>query len=111
MFDVWVMLAFGVIGYGLERLKIPLAPLVIGLVLAPIGEEHLSAGLMQSGGSWLPLLTQPISLVLCVVAAVLYAENVYDGGTSARMAVFEVVSIFTTTGFATADFAMQNVAL
>jgi len=41
----------------------------------------------------------------CVVAGVLYAENVYDGGTSARMAVFEVVSIFTTTGFATADFA------
>ena len=72
MFDVWVMLAFGVIGYGLERIKIPLAPLVIGLVLAPIGEEHLSAGLMQSGGSWLPLVTQPISLGLCIVAALLF---------------------------------------
>lgn len=72
MFDVWVMLAFGLIGYGLERMKIPLAPLVIGLVLAPIGEEHLSAGLMQSGGSWLPLVTQPISVGLCLVAALLF---------------------------------------
>ncbi|MBO6557586.1 MAG: potassium transporter [Pseudomonadales bacterium] len=41
----------------------------------------------------------------CVVTAVLYAESVYGGGTSLRMAVFSVVSIFTTTGFATADFA------
>lgn len=73
MFDVWVMLGFGVIGYGLERLRIPLAPFVIGLVLAPIGEEHLSAGLMQSGGSWLPLISQPISASLCVLAAVLLA--------------------------------------
>ncbi len=41
----------------------------------------------------------------CVVAGVLYAESVYGGSTSIRMAVFSVVSIFTTTGFATADFA------
>ena len=40
-----------------------------------------------------------------VVAAVLYHEQVYDGGNAIRMAVFEVVSIFTTTGFATDDFA------
>ncbi len=40
-----------------------------------------------------------------VVAAVLYSEQVYGGGKAIRMAVFEVVSIFTTTGFATADFA------
>lgn len=73
MFDVWVMLAFGVIGYLLERARIPLAPLVIGLVLAPIAEEHLSAGLMQSGGSLLPLLYRPISAVLCLVAISLLA--------------------------------------
>ena len=46
-----------------------------------------------------------LGVTSCVVAAVLYAEDVYGGGTSVRMAVFEVVSIFTTTGFATADFA------
>lgn len=40
-----------------------------------------------------------------VVTAVLTAENVYTGQTAFRMALFEVVSIFTTTGFATADFS------
>lgn len=71
MFDVWVMLGFGVFGYLLERMRIPLAPLVIGFVLAPIAEEHLSAGLMQSAGSWAPLFTQPIPLILMMIAAVI----------------------------------------
>jgi putative tricarboxylic transport membrane protein len=68
MFDVWVMLGFGIIGFAMERLRIPLAPFVIGFVLAPIAEEHLSSGLMQSDGSYLPLVTRPISAVFCVIA-------------------------------------------
>ena len=39
MFDVWVMLSFGFVGWGLEKVRIPLAPFVIGLVLAPIGRR------------------------------------------------------------------------
>ena len=68
MFDVWVMLAFGLIGWALERCRVPLAPLVIGFVLAPIAEEHLTAGLMQSGGSITPMLTSPVSLIFCSMA-------------------------------------------
>lgn len=78
MFDVWVMLGFGVAGYLLERANIPLAPLVIGFVLAPIGEEHLSAGLMQSGGSWLPLVQRPIAATLCVVAAAIFSWTLWQ---------------------------------
>jgi putative tricarboxylic transport membrane protein len=55
-FDVWVMLGFGVVGFLLDRLKIPLAPFVIGFVLAGIAEENLGAGLMLSGGSYWPLV-------------------------------------------------------
>jgi putative tricarboxylic transport membrane protein len=68
MFDVWVMLAFGVVGFGMERLRIPLAPFVIGFVLAPIAEENLAAGLMASGGSLLPMFTRPISLVFVLIS-------------------------------------------
>lgn len=78
MFDVWVMLAFGVVGYLLERAAVPLAPLVIGFVLAPIGEEHLSAGLMQSGGSLMPLLQRPIAAGLCLVALALVAWTLWQ---------------------------------
>lgn len=68
MFDVWVMLSFGMVGYILERLEIPLAPFVIGFVLAPIAESSLGTGLMLHGGSYKPLLTGKISGVLVVVA-------------------------------------------
>ena len=71
IFDVWVMLGFGLLGLAMEKMKIPLAPFVIGFVLAPIAEEHLSAGLMQTGGSYWPLVTRPISLTFCVFALVL----------------------------------------
>ena len=43
--DVVVMLAFGVIGWRMEKAKLPLAAFVIGFVLAPVAEENLCAGI------------------------------------------------------------------
>ncbi|QDT44499.1 Tripartite tricarboxylate transporter TctA family protein [Gimesia alba] len=71
MFDVWVMLGFGLLGLVLERNRIPLAPFVIGFVLGPIAEENLCAGLMSSHGSWLPIITRPISLLFVAISALL----------------------------------------
>lgn len=73
MFDVWVMLAFGLVGFTMERSKIPLAPFVIGFVLGPIAEKNLCEGLMASGGSYLPLLTRPMSLVFLLISAAMLA--------------------------------------
>ena len=70
-FDVGVMLAFGVIGWWMERARIPLSAFVIGFVLAPVAEENLCAGLMASGGSYLPLLARPVSLTFLLLAAFL----------------------------------------
>ena len=71
MFDVWVMLAFGLVGYAMEKTRVPLAPFVIGFVLAPVAELNLGKGLTNSGGSYLPLVTRPISLVFVVLAVIL----------------------------------------
>ena len=49
-FDVWVMMIFGVIGFIMERAKMPLGPFVIGFVLSPIAEAQLRSGLMASEG-------------------------------------------------------------
>jgi putative tricarboxylic transport membrane protein len=68
-FDVAVMLGFGVVGYGMQRLKIPLAPFVIGFVLAPIAEKKLCEGLMLSGGSYEPLVSEPVSLIFLIISA------------------------------------------
>jgi putative tricarboxylic transport membrane protein len=76
MFDVWVMLGFGLVGYAMSALRIPLAPFVIGFVLAPLAEENLAGGLMASGGSWLPLVQRPFSLVCLLFAAVFMGATV-----------------------------------
>jgi putative tricarboxylic transport membrane protein len=70
-FDVWVMIGFGIAGFLLERWRVPLAPFVIGFVLAPLGEEAMVTALMSSGGSWLPLLTRPGSLAFLAIAGLL----------------------------------------
>jgi putative tricarboxylic transport membrane protein len=71
MFDVGVVLAFGVVGFVMERSGIPLGPFVIGVVLAPIAEFHLRSGLMGSAGSWMPLLTRPLACAFLVISILL----------------------------------------
>jgi putative tricarboxylic transport membrane protein len=62
------MLAFGVIGYGLEYAKAPIAPFVVGLVLAPLAEQELRSGLMASGGDATALFERPIAVAFLSVA-------------------------------------------
>lgn len=71
MFDVWVMLLFGVLGFLLERARIPLGPFVIGFVLAPLAEEKLRSGLMMTAGDITPIFTRPFPLAFTITAVVL----------------------------------------
>lgn len=71
VFDVWVMLAFGALGFLLERARVPLGPFVIGFILAPLAEGKLRAGLMTTAGDWTPIFTRPLSAGLMVVSLVL----------------------------------------
>jgi putative tricarboxylic transport membrane protein len=73
MFDLWTMLAFGVIGFGLELAAVPLGPFVIGLILAPLAEGQLRAGLMATDGSLRPLLDRPVALTFLAVSIAMFA--------------------------------------
>jgi TctA family transporter len=64
MFDVWVMIAFGVLGWFLEKHKVPLAPLILGMILCPMIEENLRRGLISSSGSVAPFFTNPICIAI-----------------------------------------------
>ncbi len=77
MFDVGTMIVFGLLGFAFERMKVPLAPFVIGFILAPIAEENLQAGLMASNGSFLPLIQRPVSLIFLVASTLLLAVPLY----------------------------------
>ena len=75
LFDVYVMLAFGVIGYVLRRLDYPMAPLVLGIILGDLLDKSLRRGLTLSDGSLEPFFTRPISaaFALLIFATVVFS--------------------------------------
>ncbi len=74
MDDVVVLLLFGFIGYGLVKLRFPLAPLILGLILGDQIEVNLLRSIMSDPNPWL-FLTRPISgsLLGLSVASVIFA--------------------------------------
>ena len=66
-FDVAIMFTFGVLGYILKSSKIPLAPLVLGLILGPMAETQLRRALMIYGGNPLLLFESPINIGLIIL--------------------------------------------
>ena len=69
--DVWIMLAMGILGYVLRKLDFETAPIVLGLVLAPMMELSLRQSLAMSAGSYAIFVTRPISVTLLAVGAAL----------------------------------------
>lgn len=61
--DLWIMLGFGILGYGMRKLAFPLAPMMIGFVLEPIGEQSVRQALLISSGDWSVFVSTPISVL------------------------------------------------
>ncbi|MEQ9639314.1 MAG: tripartite tricarboxylate transporter permease [Alphaproteobacteria bacterium] len=60
-FDVFVMLAFGVLGYGMVKFDFPIPPLLIGFILGPLVEVSLrQAVILSNNGAW-DFVTRPVS--------------------------------------------------
>jgi putative tricarboxylic transport membrane protein len=59
--DLWLMIAFGVLGYLFERFRFPIAPLVLGVILGPLAEEAFMNSMISFGNDWTVLFTRPIS--------------------------------------------------
>jgi len=74
VWDVWVLLIFGFIGYALVKARFPLAPLILGLILGDQIEVNLVRALMTDNDPWL-FFTRPISgvLLLLSIASVVFA--------------------------------------
>ncbi len=76
VFDVGVMCAFGVIGYIFDRLRYPLPPFVLGLVLGPMVEINFRKMYSSYGNAW-DLVTRPISLTLLVLSVLSIVYSVW----------------------------------
>ena len=70
LFDVWIALVFGVIGFLLEKYNYPLAPLILGIIRGPIIESNLRSTVIESSGDLSVLFTRPISGIFLTIAIV-----------------------------------------
>lgn len=73
LFDVGVMLVFGILGYAMNKVNVPISPIILGFMLGQLLEENLRRALMLSGGSLRPFITRPVTVVLLILTVLTLA--------------------------------------
>lgn len=71
IFDVWVLLGAGLLGYIFNKLKFQLAPLVVGLILGPNIEKHFRETLFLSQGDMWAFVESPIAIGVWIAVALI----------------------------------------
>ncbi len=86
--DLWVMLVAGVAGYLLEKVNVPLAPIILGMILGPMAEQSVRRALLISRGDPSDLLTRPISAVLAAATIGMILWPIYKAFRRRRRQLF-----------------------
>jgi len=68
LFEMYLVFITGIMAYIMVKGGIPLAPFILGLILAPIAEENFRIALMTDANAWL-FLTKPISGFFLIISA------------------------------------------
>lgn len=67
LFDLLVMMFFGVLGYLMDKFKFPVSPIVLALILGPMVEGEFRRSLLLSSGSFSIFFTRPICLAILIL--------------------------------------------
>ena len=68
--DIWIMLAFGVIGFFMRRFGFSIVPVIIGLILGELVEGTLRQSLVIFDGNWLRFFTRPIVVFFFIFSVI-----------------------------------------
>lgn len=79
IYDMYIMFFFSFFGYFLEKFNYSTSSFILGIVLGPICENGLRKHLILSGGSWLSILSRPISLIVLMLSIVSFATPFLRG--------------------------------
>ncbi len=86
IFNVWIAVIFGVIGYLMRKNDYPTGPFILSVVLAPMAENYFRQSIMLAQGKWSIFIERPISLTLLVIMVVTIVIGVVGkGGTFKRL--------------------------
>jgi len=84
MSDVWIMTAFGVLGFFMLRGGYPLAPLVLGAILGPLAERYFQTTMIRNANDWTVFFTRPLSAALLAIAFAVFVLLAYRAARDAR---------------------------
>lgn len=83
-FNIWVCLVFGIIGYFMQRVKMPASPVILAVILGPMAESNLRRAVMMYEGSYSFLWTRPITIAFLAMSA-LSLYSAYNRTKKARL--------------------------
>jgi TctA family transporter len=87
--DLAMATGFGIVGYILLKLDCEPAPLMLGFILGPMMETYFRRALVLSRGDLTVFFTEPISLIMLLVAAILLLMNIAPTVRRKREEVFQ----------------------
>jgi putative tricarboxylic transport membrane protein len=79
MFDAWLILLFGFVGYVMRKLDYPLAPLVLAIVLGPLAEDSFRQTMIADLGDWTVFFTRPLAGTIMFLAVLLFVAPLLKG--------------------------------
>ena len=88
IFDVWILIAFGIFGYILKQLNIDLTPVILGYILGPIVEKYYRLGMISANGNFLDLFTRPVAAIFFIVSILFIVVPYTRLGKKAKKAGF-----------------------
>lgn len=87
--DLWLMIGFGIIGYFFEKLKFPIAPLVLGVILGPLAEESFMNAMISFDNDWTVFFTRPMSGLMMLFTIIVLLLPFFQQWRARRVAAAE----------------------
>ena len=77
-FDFVLLVLFGLLGYSMQKLDVPIPPMVLGLILGSTLEKNFRMAMVEKSGSFSVFLDKPIALFFIALAALSLAYSVWQ---------------------------------
>ena len=78
-FDLLVMVGFGVVGWVLRKLEVPLVPVIMGILLGNLMEANLRRAMTISNADWTALFGSPLAIGLWTCAVIGFVLPIFVG--------------------------------
>lgn len=77
-FDLYVMLATGLFGFALYKMRYPIAPMILGVILGPMADENLRKAIMifqGQGATILDVLMRPVGTIMLLIIIATFIQG------------------------------------